>query len=174
MELQTNLFNEYTQSDEDQIDISILNVKSFKENNPRQTNFYVTLNEDSRNEVMYNKIGDSESHVYYYLNETTLFKTESGTMSFNLHRLKHACYYIFKTNDGRYGVVNFPAEMIDISFPKFIDFKRQKAVKEDYASYNVGGQRINYEMTTYTNIGFIKDLVEILYIETNYKTIRRY
>ena len=25
-------------------------------------------------------------------------------------------------------------------------------------------------MTTYTNIGFIKDLVEILYIETNYKT----
>ena len=103
--------------------------------NYTKPNFYI---KENKNKIEFNIINFNKTPLYQYLNETNIFGFMDNFSldelnSFNLHRIKFACFYIFETTDNNYGVVNFPSEIIDITIAKKEDYKARISENRHYS-----------------------------------------
>ena len=147
-------------------------IKDFNQNNCKilnikRNNFYINQEE---NNILYNPINSTnKNYFFHYMNETNHFQQNDLKSSFDLHRIKVSCCLIFKTINGDLGIMLTPSEIIDISIPNKNDYKvnlnKQKSITQyNYNNSNIGELKFN----SYSLIGFINDLMKILYLETNY------
>ena len=74
-----------------------------------------------------------------------------------------------ETKDDKYGFINLPSELIDISIAKN-DYKSNELSYNKVKKYT-GIDKQNNEVTfySYNNFGFLSDLLNIIIRETNYK-----
>jgi hypothetical protein len=151
-----------------------MQTKEFKKQSKLSTShrndFYITLKSENDTQLVH--INKNETSLFSYVNETNIFAGVSKKLhSFTLFPLKYNVVVYFETKDSKYGIINLPGELIDLSTPSWHDFKTYPSelnFNTDFKKYiNIHGFRI-LNMNCYSRIGFVKDLIKIIIKEVEF------
>jgi hypothetical protein len=140
------------------------------------------INVDDEFVLLENIIGNKKNDIYISINETHIYKTwENYKVNFILHRLKLNTLLYFSTDieqgidnevlEERYGYINNPVEILDISIPKYDDtFNANGYDNEEYIEENIYNHPFvgKFKYYTYSSKGYIKDLYLNLCIHNKY------
>ena len=146
-------------------------------------NFYITASVNKQNNKYYSKISffDNKNNkgLYYYINETNHFRynNKNEPTSFLLHRVKINCVLYYVTNNNKYGYINSPGELIDISIPRFNDYKKFTGYNLKsiyYKNYKIKKGDTELVYKSYTLFGFIHDIFLSFFEETYFWNIKKY
>ena len=114
-----------------------------------------------------NKDPINPNGIYYYLNETNKFSRNGTNITeFNLHRLKINTILYYRTNNGQFGFLSCPSELIDVSISTYKNWNSDGLVFSDII------QQYNYinrfSFYSYSLYGFIDDLMKGIFKESLY------
>jgi hypothetical protein len=156
---------------------------------PRTHNLFFVDN-DIQDKLFKDYSQGSELFITY--NDT--IQEERGTVPkvhirFNLIRMKVNFQAVFRTQDGQYGLINIPAELIDVSVPHktafevglLLDNIQDENAMQDpwdrnmplsvvpYKYVKVGNETTdNFTYNSYSRAYYIKDIEKIIFYETDY------
>jgi hypothetical protein len=152
----------------------------FKKNrviSPDRRDYFITPFKHTDNKfypkLIYTDNNDNKDGLFTYFNETTIFsgwKPEDLGV-FGLHRMKINSILYYKTNDGKYGFINLPGELIDISISAKNDYKSKAGVIDFSTHLKQYSFKINNNemfFNSYSIKGFINDLNKALLVENEY------
>jgi hypothetical protein len=147
-----------------------LNNKKFKDTNAKRKDFYITWLQE--NDIgSGRKIGyvNDANNTFQSINDNIYFINDAKKITnFSLHRIKLNTIIYFKTKNGKYGKMNCPSEIIDVSLGSWSDSKSfidlQKSIKT-YTYKNSMNKEVIFN--SYTIYGFIEDLFKQLFIEVD-------
>jgi len=118
---------------------------------------------------------NKNNDIYIITNESHQYKTwNNKRINFTLHRLKlnSLLYFSMDINDEeRYGYINNPVEILDISIPKYNDYFNtdlydvEENIEENIYSHPYVGE---FKYYTYSSKGYIKDLYLNLCVHNEY------
>lgn len=154
-------FIKYKKVSPDRKDFFITSVKHDTTVGPRHFPKLVRLNNSN-----------SDNGLFMYVNETNTFLAYTKEIfSFNLFRIKINAVAYYKTLDGKYGFINIPSELVDISICKGNDYKTDpKNIRFDteFKQYvnDLNGKTVTFY--SYSLIGFINDIYKALFTENQY------
>ncbi len=130
--------------------------------------FFVSFKEDNdKINLCVNDINGPilDSGIYQYYNETNYFKTETGKINyFTLHRVKLNIILYYRTKNNKYGVIQFPAELIDLPISTYYDHKIKINFNDSIKKYSYKNY---FHFKSYTIYGFIEDINKAIFDEQN-------
>ena len=143
--------------------------------------FQYKINVDDEYLLLESSVGDDKNDIYISTNETHIYKTwEDFKVNFILHRLKLNTLLYFSTDiksendielEERYGYINNPVEILDISIPKYDDsfnannYDIEENIEENIYHHPFVGK---FKYYTYSSKGYIKDLYLNLCVHNKY------
>jgi hypothetical protein len=144
-----------------------------KINSNKKDYFITTVPENNKNysKLIHIKNDNNKKSLFYYLNDTNIFTSFKEDLvslkliNFNLSRIKLNFIAYYKTFNGKYGWISFPAELVDISIAKANDEKSDFHSFSTYKKYLNG---IELVFNSYSLLGFIDDLFILLLTESKY------
>jgi len=103
--------------------------------------------------------------IYYYLNETNKFSRNGNNITeFNLHRLKINTVLYYRTRDNKFGFLECPSELVDVSISTYKNWNSDGLVfSEIIQQYNY---RNIFNFYAYSLYGFIDDLLKGVFNES--------
>jgi hypothetical protein len=134
---------------------------------------YGNIDKEIQNKLFNNK--DNRSEFYISLMENLVYGTVHKLKgikrrSFSLARLKVNFLVNLETTDNKYGIINIPSELIDISIAYFDDhkiksgFAGRKQIKDLYTKYDFSNSNVEkFSFWSYNIASFIHDLHVILF-----------
>ncbi len=134
---------------------------------------YSNIDKEIQDKLFNNK--DNRSEFYVSLIENIVFGTVHKAKgpkktSFGLARLKVNFLVNLETTDNKYGIINIPSELIDISIAYFDDhkiksgFAGKKQIKDLYTKYDFSNSNVEkFSFWSYNIVSFIHDLHVILF-----------
>jgi len=134
---------------------------------------YSNIDKEIQNKLFNNK--DNRSEFYISLMENLVFGTVHKAKgpkktSFGLARLKVNFLVNLETTDNKYGIINIPSELIDISIAYYDDhkiksgFAGRKQIKDLYTKYDFSNSNVEkFSFWSYNISSFIHDLHVILF-----------
>lgn len=115
---------------------------------------------------------NADNGIFMYVNETNTFLAYTKEIfSFNLFRIKLNAVVYYKTFDGKYGFINIPSELVDISICKANDYKTNIDninFTSDFQMYSNTLNKNTLGFNSYSLIGFINDIYKALFTENQY------
>jgi len=111
---------------------------------------------------------NSTNGIYNYFNQTNRFAKTEYLADFSLHRIKINCILYYKTignkDDVKYGFINCPSELIDVSISKFDDHKIKKKISPYIKTYSHASKtyKKSLEFNSYNLMGFIDDILLVI------------
>lgn len=148
-----------------------------KDNLPQDfiNKFKHKINGDDKYLLLEMFTNNKKNDIYIITNESHKYKTSGGQIiNFILHRLKlnSLLYFSIDVNkEERYGYMNNPVELLDISIPKYDDFFNtdlfdiEENIEENIYTHPYVGKFIYY---TYNSKGYVKDLYLNLCVHNKY------
>lgn len=156
----------------------ISKLSHFKKTGDLQTyrnDFYITVDKGLNDRILIPTSNETKDElnngfvtnsIYFYNNETNIFKKiEEQDVAFILARLKINNTIIFRKKD-KYGLINIPAELIDLSTPRKEDYKNKvftpDSFDEHYQKYTSLQNNHKLEINSYSLTGLIEDYILML------------
>lgn len=133
------------------------------------------INDNDKYLLLEMSTGDGKNDIYIITNESHQYRTWNNQLiNFTLHRLKLNSLLYFSIDVGeeeRYGYMNNPVELLDISIPKYNDFFNtdlfdiEENIEENVYLHPYVGK---FKYYTYNSKGYIKDLYLNLCVHNKY------
>jgi hypothetical protein len=145
----------------------IKSLDKLKTKNNKRKDFYITnkkiyfFKDDNTNYI------NNENNIYMSFNDDIKNINPQFKINFSLLRLKYN-FTIFYKKDSKYGILNVPSELIDISINSNEDGSIINAYKNDIKKYIINykyNNKLNYN--GYSIDGYISDFINQLFKSTN-------
>lgn len=153
--------------------------KATKKISASKNNYYLTFIDFDRGDgvkdkypkLIYTSPNEEHDGIYTYLNETTRFKKNTQVNEFLLHRAKINSVFYYKTMDNKYGYIDFPSELIDISISLY-DENETDAPKFEFNNhikkYKYSNSGDTLVFWSFSIPGFINDINTALFYENEF------
>ncbi len=151
-------------------------------NSNKYTNNNNNYNSTNSNSDNYDSYKNANSNgLYISINETpytkytSLYNKACGKANlesyFTLLRIKLNIIFYYQTNDNKFGFVNIPSELIDLSISKkgsenIHRLYKNNSIINKINNYSYRNENLNINFKSYSICGFLSDLVKTLYLES--------
>jgi hypothetical protein len=159
----SNLFNDIT------MDMFILKRNNLRSLGSTRRDFYIKRNNKTLNYFMFDNFNGYENNydnMYISFNEDITGSDHTQYSGFSLVRSKYNITGIYKSGK-KYGIINLPAELIDVSFSHYANKNITKLFvnnnfKDFITQYNYVKEP-TFSYFSYTIIGFVYDLTSTIF-----------